>query len=64
MLDQIKSISLENKIADFVKIAENLRTYNLSPKLCIRLWENLKKNLKDVYKREHEYQQMCRSEVN
>ncbi len=55
MLDQIKKFSLDNKIADFVKISENLSHYNLSPKICIRLWDNLKKNLKDFSKRENEF---------
>lgn len=47
MLEQIKHFSLDNKIADFVKISENLSHYNLSPKICIRLWDGLKKKLKD-----------------
>ena len=55
MLDQIKSFSLEDKIVDFIKISENLSHYNLSPKICIRLWESLKKKLKDLYKRENEF---------
>ena len=64
MLDQIKSFSLEDKIVDFIKISENLSHYNLSPKICIRLWESLKKKLKDLYKRENEFQALCRNEVN
>jgi len=64
MLDQVKQFSLDNKIVDFVKISENLVNYNMSPKICIRLWENLKKNLKDLSKRENEFQTICRNEVN
>lgn len=65
MLDQIKQFSLDNKIADFVKISENLSHFNnLTPKVCIKLWEGLKKNLKDIYKRENEFQTLCRNEVN
>ena len=65
MLDQIKQFSLDNKIADFVKISENLSyCSNLTPKVCIKLWEGLKKNLKDIYKRENEFQTLCRNEVN
>ena len=56
MLDQIKQFSLDSKIADFVKISENLYHYNISPKICIRLWDGLKKNLKDFMKRENEFQ--------
>jgi hypothetical protein len=55
---------LEHKIVDFVKISENLSHYNLSPKICIKLWEQLKKKLKDLYKRENEFQALCRNEVN
>ncbi len=55
MLDQIKHFSLDNKIADFVKISENLVHYGLSPKICIRLWDGLKKKLKDFMKRENEF---------
>ena len=55
MLDQIKYFSIDNKIADFVKISENLSHHGLSPKICIRLWEGLKKKLKDFYKRENEF---------
>jgi hypothetical protein len=36
----------------------------LSPKVCIKLWDGLKKNLKDIYKRENEFQTLCRNEVN
>mmetsp|Transcript_7204 Transcript_7204/g.5471 ORF Transcript_7204/g.5471 Transcript_7204/m.5471 type:complete len:145 (-) Transcript_7204:1555-1989(-) len=64
MLDQIKQFSLDNKVVDFSKIAENLHNYNISPKICIRLWENLKKNLRDLTKRENEFQTLCRNEVN
>lgn len=49
---------------DFIKISENLTHYNLSPKICIRWWDNLKKKLKDLYKRENEFQALCRNEVN
>jgi hypothetical protein len=55
---------LEDKIVDFIKISENLSHYNLSPRICIRLWEALKKKLKDLYKRENEFQALCRNEVN
>ncbi len=55
---------MEDKIVDFVKINENLSHYNLSPKICIKLWEQLKKKLKDLYKRENEFQALCRNEVN
>lgn len=64
MLEQIKGFSLENKIVDFVKISENLSHYNLQAKQCIRLWDNLKKKLKDWQKRENEFQALCRNEVN
>ncbi|CDW90352.1 UNKNOWN [Stylonychia lemnae] len=64
MLEQIKHFSLEDKIVDFIKISENLQHYNLSPKICIRWWDNLKKKLKDLYKRENEFQALCRNEVN
>jgi hypothetical protein len=64
MLDQIKQFSLNNKEADFVKISENLYHYNLSPKICMRLWDNIKKNLKDFSKRENEFQTLCRNDVN
>jgi hypothetical protein len=64
MLDQIKQFSLDNKIADFVQISEHLSHYHLSPKICIRLWDSLKKNLKDYTKRENEFQTLCRNEVN
>jgi vacuolar-type H+-ATPase subunit I/STV1 len=64
MLDQIKPFSLEDKIVDFVKISENLSHYGLSPKICKRLWDSLKKKLKDLYKRENEFQALCRNEVN
>jgi hypothetical protein len=64
MLEQIKQFSLDNKIADFVKISENLAHFNLTPKICIRLWDGLKKKLKDFSKRENEFQFLCRNEVN
>ena len=64
MLSQIQNFTLENKIVDFVKIADNLSHHNLNPKQCIKYWDSLKKNLKDLYKREHEYQAICRNEVN
>ena len=55
MLDQIIQFSLDNKIADFIKISDHLKSYNLPPKVCIRLWDGLKKNLKELTKREHEF---------
>jgi hypothetical protein len=55
MLEQIKGFSLEEKIVDFIKISENLNHYNLSPRICIKLWDGLKKKLKDLYKRENEF---------
>ena len=64
MLDQIKDFSLDEKISDFVKISENLHHYGLSPKICIRLWDGIKKKLKEFYKRENEFQGICRNEVS
>ena len=55
MLEQIKHFSLEDKIVDFIKISESLSHYNLTPKICIKLWDALKKKLKDLYKRENEF---------
>lgn len=49
---------------DFIKISENLSHYNLQPRICKKLWESLKKKLKDLYKRENEFQALCRNEVN
>jgi len=64
MLEQVKQFSLEDKIVDFIKISENLSHYNLQPRICKKLWESLKKKLKDLYKRENEFQALCRNEVN
>lgn len=56
---------MDNKVVDFVSISESLTQFGLqSPKLCIRLWESLKKKLKDLYKRENEFQTLCRNEVS
>ena len=60
----------EQKSVDFIEVSEILSgnggggQFNISPKLCLRMWENLKKKLKDLYKRDNEFQALCRNEVN
>jgi hypothetical protein len=73
MLDQVKTFSMEpERVIDFVAIAEaipklkNNQVHNhyASPKPLIKLWEGLKKKLRDPNKRENEFQALCRNEVS
>ncbi len=64
MLDQLKNYSMEpERAVDIVAIADSIpkvkqnATHNhfTSPKNLIKLWESLKKKLKDPNKRENEF---------
>jgi hypothetical protein len=71
MLDQLKSITLDQERAiDFIAISENIpklknnHNYFSSPKTLMKVWDGLKKKLKDPNKRENEFQALCRNEVS
>lgn len=73
MLDQIKGFSLDQeRVVDFISIAEQVprvknnhfQNHFTSPKTLIKLWESLKKKLRDPNKRENEFQALCRNEVS
>lgn len=73
MLDQMKNFSMDNERAvDFIAISESLPKQKgghpannfTSPKTLIKLWDSLKKKLRDPNKRENEFQALCRNEVS
>jgi hypothetical protein len=53
-------------IADSIPKVKSNATHNhfTSPKNLIKLWDSLKKKLKDPNKRENEFQALCRNEVS
>ena len=58
----------EERVVDFVSIAEAVPRGKSSghftaPKTLNKLWEGLRKNLRDPNKRENEFQSLCRNEV-
>jgi hypothetical protein len=64
MLDQVKVFSLESERAvDFIAIADGIprlknnpvHNHFTHPKTLIKLWDGLKKKLKDPNKRENEF---------
>lgn len=61
MLDQVKTFTLDSeRVVDFIAIAESIpkqkgANHFTSPKILIKLWEGLKKKLKDPNKRENEF---------
>lgn len=72
MLDQVKDFSLDQeRVIDFVAIADSIpklknnhvHNHFTSPKTLIKLWDGLKKKLRDPNKRENEFQALCRNEV-
>lgn len=69
----MKAFSIEQERAiDFVAISDtipklrNNQVHNhfAAPKTLIKLWDGLKKKLRDPNKRENEFQALCRIEVN
>ena len=64
MLDQVKVFSTDTeRVVDFIAIAEHIpraknnpvHNHFTSPKILIKLWDALKKKLKDPNKRENEF---------
>lgn len=64
MLDQVKSFSLEtDRVVDFISIADAVprvknnpvHNHYTSPKVLIKLWDSLKRKLRDPNKRENEF---------
>lgn len=73
MLDQLKAFTLESeRDIDFIAISDSIpkiknnqvHNYFTSPKTLIKLWDGLKKKLRDPNKRENEFQALCRNEVS
>ncbi len=64
-LDHERAIDLVSISESIPKLKNNqVHNHFTSVKTLVKLWDGLKKKLKDPNKRENEFQMLCRNEVN